>query len=279
MRAWDEALSRVTVREACAHSQTQIDALLQSPPLRRPGAQTAETVNRLRDLARVSAAGLEGIELSLAAYNGIRHDGSPLSQTIRATEALLDASRVDADLFVSQPMRVLARWHVLATSASAVSEDERGRPRRDSAAVTSDPLNSGIEPARAGDVLTAVMLCVTNSDFPAVAMAAIVHGLIAAGQPFAHANAMLARCAARAVLVARGADPDGVVPFEAAIIGRGRPSYVRALTQLRIDAQDGDAVVRWASWVQWHSSCVEFAAKNALADQSDESTGNASPRA
>jgi len=277
--AWGVALALDDVREVCATAQSHIDELLQSPSLRRPGPHTAETVNRLRETARVSAVALEGIQMSLPAYQGIRGDGSPIAQIIRITEALLAASHADSDLFIAQPLRALARWHVLATSATDIPDDERGRPRQAHAEVTADPLNSRIDPADAGETLQAVMDCVTRADSSALAIAAVVHGLIAAGQPFAQANALLARCAARAVLVARGADPDGLVPFEAAIIGGGRPKYVNELAQLCNDLDGTDASNRWARWIQWHSTCVALSAKHALNEPPNDSASDTSSRA
>lgn len=277
--AWGVALATDDVRNVCAAAQRHIDGLLQTGSLRRPGPNTADTVNRLRQSARVSAVALEGIQLSIPAYQGIRGDGSPIAQIIDINEALLTASHTDADLFITQPLRALARWHVLATAASNVRDDERGRPRQAHAVVTSDPLNSHIDPAEAGETLQAVMSCVVPSDSSALAIAAVVHGLIAAGQPFAQANALLARCAARAVLVSRGADPDGLVPFEVAIIGGGRPKYVHELAQLCRGDEVADVSNRWARWIQWHSTCVGLSAKHALAELPNDSASDTSSRA
>ena len=140
--------------------------------------------------ARASAA-LEGVEISL---DELRSAGS-------ANPVFQGALRVSADLgnlretFIRAPRQVLARLHVLA-AADLTSPDRLGRPREGVGAATVTRRLGAL-----ADLLS------RPTKAPAVVMAAITHGELLALQPFAEANGLVARGAARLVLLARGLDP------------------------------------------------------------------------
>ena len=276
-RAFREAVEQPQVLAACIEAQAAVDAMLQANPLRRPSAHTPVVVAALRESANEASATLMGAELSRAAYRGIRGDGSPLAGVIAAAEALVTAGVTDAKTFQTSPLRALARWHVLATANSDVAEAERGRPRSSNVDVVEDPLNLRITPTDAAEVVNVLLPLVETADASAQAVASAVHGVIAAGQPFAHANAVIGRTAGRAVLVARGADADGLVPFEMSIDGSGRPQYVAALTALSRATSHHDSVAGWSVWMTWHCRHVAKAADLAARDITSASFSNSTP--
>jgi Fic family protein len=110
------------------------------------------------------------------------------------------ALRVAADLrplvetWEHAPLQALARMHTLAASGLA-SGDDLGRP-------TADPVVS--------QRLSTLVDVMGATSVPAVVVAGVVHGDLLALRPFATANGVVARAAARAVLVARGLDPRAV---------------------------------------------------------------------
>ena len=281
-----EAMRAPAVQDACTAAQAQIDALLQTPPLRRPGSTTASAVAALREYAGHGSAALMGADLSISTFRAVRGDGSPLAAAVAVAESLLLAAVRDAHTFTVSPLRALAAWHVLATSHGSSDSETRGRPRLTGAEVRADPLNTGIAPVEVA-VLVQHVVALTSADAlpttPAVAIAAAVHGLIAAGQPFAEANAVIARTAARAILVARGADPDGLTPFEAAIAAAGRPAYVnhlRALAQVgSAEAADASAATdAWVGWLVWHCGTIAVAADRAARELTEGAAASSGTR-
>ena len=263
--AFEMAAGRPDVAYACDQAQQFVDELLQSPPLRRPGPQAEPTVARLREASIHAGAALAGADLSLDAFRGVKGDGSPLALVIDVAQGLLNSARSDAAMFMATPLRALARWHVLATATSNAPADLRGRPRASGDPVLDDPLNCRIAPAEPAAVVSSLMAVLEKRQHSAYALSAAVHGLIAAGQPFAHANASIARTAARAILVARGCDPDALVPWDAAVLTAGRPKYVAALSQLTESGDEEEVADAWAQWIQWHCACIADTARFELA--------------
>jgi hypothetical protein len=109
-------------------------------------------------------------------------------------------------VFGRSPAQALARLHALAAPGD-VPDDERGRPR---------------------DAASAARLQATlrmlDSDRPALLTAALVHGDLVCGAPFAGANGIVARAAERLVLVSSGVDAKALVVPEAGHLAL-RPAY------------------------------------------------------
>lgn len=132
------------------------------------------------------------------------------------------------------PRQVLARMHVML-ARGAVPPDALGVIRP----------SSGVDAASLSHRLTSLSdLVVSPGRVPAVVLAAVVHGELAALEPFpgpVGTSALLGRACERLVLVARGLDPkaltvpevghrDQVDAYRAALLGyrTGRPDAVRA---------------------------------------------------
>ena len=83
-------------------------------------------------------------------------------------------------------------------------------------------------------------------DGPALLVAAVVHGELISGSPFASHNGLVARAAERLVLVARGLDPTSLVVPEAGHLML-RPAYEASVVGLREGGQSGgqQGVHRW----------------------------------
>jgi hypothetical protein len=182
-------VAEIAVVEAAAiEARKSVDKLLSSRVLRRQSAEISVEAG-LRS-ARASAA-LEGVDISL---EELRTSGStdPVIQGALRISAELGGLR---ETFIRAPRQVLARLHVLA-AADMTTPDQLGRPRSgdDAAAVT----------RRLGALAD---LLAQSTKAPAVVVAAVVHGELLALQPFAEANGLVARGAARLVLLSRGLDP------------------------------------------------------------------------
>jgi Fic family protein len=190
-----------------------VDRLLAHPVLRRRGAEvTAEALLRA---ARASAA-LEGADLpldrlraQLVAGEGVAGDAGPVVEAALRLHAELGALM---PAWARAPRQVLARLHVLAC-AGLLPDEQLGRPRPDPLPANADPLRLGPAPeptavaARLGalsDLLTTPTLA------PAPVVAAVTHGELLALRPFAAGNGLVARAAARLVLMGRGLDPKAV---------------------------------------------------------------------
>jgi hypothetical protein len=177
------------VGSAYAATRDGIDTLLRGRGLRRTSPEL--TTESLLRGAHASAL-LEGSESSLDAVRAGR--GDDVAQgALRVSVELLGLVPV----FGRSPAQALARLHSLASPAS-VPDDERGRPRDAASA------------ARLRESLS-----VLDSDRPALMTAALLHGELACGAPFASANGIVARAAERLVLVSSGVDAKSLVVPEA----------------------------------------------------------------
>jgi hypothetical protein len=124
------------------------------------------------------------------------------------------------------PGQVLARLHVLA-AADLAGPAELGRPA-----------------AHAGTRLAGLFALVTaETSVPAVIVAALVHGELAALAPFGSADGVVARAAARLTGITRGLDPKAVSVPEVGFAEFGRPAYDGALAGYR--SGDPDGVAAW----------------------------------
>jgi Fic family protein len=207
------------VSDAVADARTAIDALLGHRVLRRRSAEvTAESALRG---ARASAD-LEGAGIELERLRGQLLNGQQVtvqSKDPRLGQVVTNAVRLHADLgsllpsWRAAPRQALARLHVLAASDLDVPEDRLGRPRTAPGEPVEDPLELGpapdpLEMSARLDGLCRLLLEPTSA--PAVVVAAVVEGELLALRPFGTVDGLVARAAARLVLVDRGLDPKAV---------------------------------------------------------------------
>jgi Fic family protein len=206
------------VPEAVAEARTAIDGLLAHRLLRRRSAEvTAESALRG---ARASAE-LEGARIELERLRGQLLAGGTVAlpdKDERGARVVESAVRLHADLgqvlvaWRHSPRQALARLHVIAAGDLVDDPDRLGRPRTTDVEVD-DPFGLGrapepVEVAARLDGLTRLLTAGTSA--PAVVVAAVVHGELMALRPFGVADGLVARAAARLVLVDRGLDPKAV---------------------------------------------------------------------
>jgi hypothetical protein len=174
-----------------AATRDGIDALLRDRGLRRTAPSlTAESLLR----GAHASAVLEGSRSSLGEVRDGSGDQSAAASVRLSTELLGLLPTLSRS-----PLQVLARLHTLAGKGIA-AEDDLGRPRD---AVAADRLRG----------LAGVLTGATSA--PALVVAAVVHGELAASAPFVSHNGLVARAAERLVLVARGVDEKSLLVPEA----------------------------------------------------------------
>lgn len=224
------------VRDAAEAARAGIDRLLRHRLMRNRSAEIS-TESALRG-ARASAA-LEDVDVPLADLRaGQVHD--PVVQgSLRVSGAL--GSLVDT--WSRAPGQVLARLHVLA-AADLVDPAALGRPR-----------------AHAGPRLSGVFSLVTgDGTVPAVLLAAVVHGELAAVAPFGAADGVVARAAARLTGITRGLDPKAVSVPEVGFVELGREEYARTLAGYAAGRPEGVA-----AWLVHCCRATEHGALEGLA--------------
>lgn len=224
------------VRAASDASRTAIDRLLGHKVLRRESAGVSSE-SALRG-ARASAA-LEGVDVPLAQVRTGDVSEPTLQGALRVSVGL--GSMVDT--WDRAPGQVLARMHVLA-AADLVPAAELGRPA---------PSSGG----RLGGVFGLVTGATTA---PAVLIAAVVHGELAAVEPFAVGNGVVARAAGRLTGIARGLDPKAVSVPEVGFAELGAQAYADALAGYRSGTADGVA-----GWLVHCARATELGAAEGLA--------------
>jgi len=240
-RATDE------VSAAIAAARDAVDAVLQSPPVFRPGAPRELFDARLAAATLHADAHLEAVDIPAAALAAEMKLSSALGERLRAIAALQSRIATDAQALLQSPPRVLAAWHLRATAAMDLPAERRGQPRAASEK-PDDPLNAGLpdcDPATAVSVIMSLLSENPRALAP-IAQAALVHLALLTGAPFAAANGALGRAAAHAVLMARGTDPNGRIAITGALSHMGRPAYVRALRDAA--SMTGDALDAWVMW-------------------------------
>ncbi|THJ74463.1 hypothetical protein [Candidatus Frankia alpina] len=169
------------------------------------------------------------------------------------------------------PRQALARMHVLL-GRGYLPDDELGRPRADAGTrELLDPLRLGppphsVETSVRLDGLTGLLVAPTTA--PAVVVAAVVHGELLALRPFGALDGVIARAAARLVLISRGLDPKALTATD--------------VGHLEIDQVDGsgtpvlgyrDAAAAYVNggaqgvtaWVLHCARALELAARESLA--------------
>lgn len=182
-------LSLPGVAAAAEDARKAVDRLLTHDSMRRHATSVAvETGLRC---ARASAA-LDGHDVPLATLRAAAPDDAVVQGALRVAAEL----RPLVETWERAPAQALARMHTLAAAGLVEDDAELGRPRED---------------ARVSARLATLADVVAATDVPAVLVAGVVHGELLALAPFTTANGVVARAAARVVLVARGLDPRAVV--------------------------------------------------------------------
>jgi hypothetical protein len=216
------------------------------PALRRRTAEArAEATVRA---ARCSAA-LEGARYPVPLIRDVARGAADLpddasGRLARGALRALSQARELEDSIAASPAQALARLHV-AAAAGSLPEDQLGRPRQ-GIEVPGDGIG---EPGQApvGGALGARLNGITDllsapADVSALIVAALVQAEILTARPFMAGNGVVARAAARAVIIGRGLDPMGVVVWEAAHLDAG-PAYFQGL--LGYASGRPDAVGAW----------------------------------
>lgn len=193
------------VPSALAATRDGIDALLRDRGLRRTTAGlTAESLLR-GALASATLAGSTATEQEVRA--GV---GDPVAVAAARLYAGLPSL---VPVIGRSPLQALARLHSLAAPPQT-APDQVGRPRDDLRAT-----------ARL-QALSRQLVAPTQA--PALAVAALAHAEVAALQPFASANGLVARAVERLLLVGRGVDPTALTVPEGGHLAMGE-AYREAL--------------------------------------------------
>ncbi|HLM04011.1 MAG TPA: oxidoreductase [Blastococcus sp.] len=205
------------VRDAADAARAGIDRLLGHKVLRRESAGVS-TESALRG-ARASAA-LEGVDVPLAELRSGEVADPVVQGALRASAGL----GAMVETWSRAPGQVLARLHVLA-AADLADRADLGRPA-----------------PHAGPRLSGLFALVTGTTgAPAVLVAALVHGELAALAPFGTADGVVARAAGRLTGIARGLDPKAVSVPEVGFVELGREAYEDALAGYASASPDGVA--------------------------------------
>jgi hypothetical protein len=205
------------VRDAADAARAGIDRLLGHKVLRRESAGVS-TESALRG-ARASSA-LEGVDVPLAVLRAGDVEDPLVQGALRVSAAL--GSMVET--WPRAPGQVLARLHVLA-AADLTDASALGRPA-----------------PHAGPRLSGLFSLVTGTtSAPAVLVAALVHGELAALAPFGIADGIVARAAARLTVITRGLDPKAVSVPEVGFTELGREAYAQALAGYASGSAEGVA--------------------------------------
>lgn len=224
------------VREAADSSRRAIDRLLAHRLMRNRSAEVS-TESALRG-ARASAA-LEGADVPLADLRAGEVTDPVVQGSLRVSVAL--GSMVET--WQRAPGQVLARLHVLA-AADLVDREQLGRPS-----------------PHAGPRLGGLFGLVTGpSTLPAVLLAGLVHGELAALAPFGTADGIVARAAGRLTGITRGLDPKAVSVPEVGFAELGREAYAEALAGYASGGPEG-----LAAWLVHCCRATEHGALEGLA--------------
>jgi hypothetical protein len=245
----DDPLAHVAalpgVAEAVDLARAAVDGLRGHRVLRR-SSEKVSSESALRG-ARASAA-LEGAELPL---DVLRRTVSASGRLPAESEPVVQgALRVAAELGPAQgtwsraPLQVVARLHTLAAADLVDDPSALGRP---------DPSVAG-RLAALGDLVTA------PTRAPAVVVAAVVHGELATMGAFAVLPGVVARGAARLVLVTRGLDPTAVSVPEVGHLELGRAAYRETLRGYADGGADGIG-----AWVRHCAEAVVLGAREGVA--------------
>lgn len=211
------------VRTAVEQARAAVDELLRHRVLRARSAEVSAE-SALRG-ARASAA-LEGEDWTLAEIRRFdRRSDRPGASTVAAALRVSTEVGQLAPTWQRAPLQVLARLHLVA--ASPMDPGTAGRPR-----VAGEELTARLDAL--AELLTG------RGAAPAIVVAGVVHGELLTLQPFPTHNGLIARAAARLVLITRGVDPKSVSVPE---IGYLPSVYAQSAMAYATGTPDG--VARW----------------------------------
>ena len=224
------------VAEAVATSRQAVDALLGHRVLRRRSADvSAESLLR----GAWASAVLAGSPATLAEVRSGSADDPVLQGALRVSAALAGL----AEIWPNAHRQVLARLHALAALGQA-PEAELGRPRPDR------------EVAHRLDLLAEVL---DRTSAPAVVIAAIVQAELLSLDAFPPASGVVARAAARLVLIERGLDPKSLVALEAGQL------ELRAELDRALADYPGGTPEAVAGWISVFAAALALGARETLA--------------
>lgn len=224
-------------------ARAAVDRLTGLPALKlRPHDVVAVTALRG---ARASAA-LSGVEVEEEALRSGEAFADPETGSMaRGAVRLSTEIGVVAPVWAKAPRQALARLHAVAAADPELADDELGRP---ASAAAAERL----------DVLAAALTAPTAA--PAIVVAAIVHAEVLSTEAFGVWSGLVARAAARCILIQRGLDRGGVVAPEFGHLELGLTEYQIALAGYGSGTPEGVA-----SWVAHCARALELGAGDALA--------------
>ncbi|WP_432902463.1 oxidoreductase [Micromonospora matsumotoense] len=225
-------LALADIAPAVEQARERVDQAMRHRALRRHGGQVAAEVG-LR--CAVASAALEGYDHEREAVRAGTVTEPVLQGALRVAGALPGLT----DRWAKAPRQALARLHVLA-ARDVVAEAELGRP-------VADPVVAARLDGLAG-------LVAGGTTVPPLILAAVVHGELLNLRPFAGPSGVVARAAARLVLMSRGFDPRGLVAVDVGHRER-EPEYVGAAGAFATGTPDG-----LRSWLRHYLSAVEVGA-------------------
>ncbi|GAA2714066.1 oxidoreductase [Micromonospora olivasterospora] len=225
-------LTLADIAPAVERARDRADEAMRHRALRRHGGQVAAEVS-LR--SAVASAALEGYAHEREAVRAGTVTDPVLQGALRVAGALPGL----ADRWRQAPRQVLARLHVLA-ARGVVPEEELGRP-------VADPAVGARLDGLAG-------LVAGGTKVSPLVLAAVVHGELLALRPFAGPSGVVARGAARLVLISTGFDPRGLIGVDVGHRER-EPEYVGSAGAFATGTPDG-----LRSWLRHYMASVELAA-------------------
>ncbi len=208
------------VAEAVAGARERIDDALRHPALRRESWVGADTGPGTTGASGGGASGASGAgpvdrvaaEVSLrsavasAALSGYAYPLADVRAGTVTDPGVQGALRVASALpglattWPAAPRQVLARVHLLA-ARDLVGDDELGRPVRSQTALRI-VLDRAVDLSARGATASPVVL------------AAVIHAELLALRAFAGPNGVVARAAARLILISSGVDPRGLIAVD-----------------------------------------------------------------
>ncbi|MDG4803434.1 oxidoreductase [Micromonospora sp. WMMD980] len=225
-------LALADVAPAVERARDRVDQAHRHRALRRQGGPLAAEVS-LR--SAVASAALEGRVHDREEVRAGTVTDPVLQGALRVAGALPGLS----DLWPKAPRQVLARLHVLA-ARDVVTEAELGRPVTD--------------PVVAARLDALSDLVAGGTRVPPLVLAAVVHGELLNLRPFPGPSGVVARAAARLVLISTGFDPRGLVAVDVGHRER-EPEYVGAAGAFATGTPDG-----LRSWLRHYMNAVEIGA-------------------
>jgi hypothetical protein len=233
------------IADAGLRARAAVDRLTGLPALRLR-AHDVIAVTALRG-ARASAA-LSGVDVAEDALrSGAALTDPAVAAVARGAVRLSTEIGRVAAVWATAPLQALARLHVVAAAdgdSDSESVESLGRPVTAEAAERLDLL---------ADTLT------SPTAAPAVGVAALVHAEVLSTEAFGAWSGLVARAAARCVLIQRGLDRGGVVAPEVGHVQLGLPEYQIALTGYTSGTPEGVA-----GWVRHCARALELGAGDAL---------------